>query len=73
MIGRSRKLPARPPEFSDNLRAAADALEREWQRGIPQAPENDLHPEPAALAFRLKVLEDRISAIEKILGLANGR
>jgi hypothetical protein len=55
------------------LDAAASALARQW-RESPRAvqPENNLKPDTAQLQFRIKILEDRVEALEaglsRILG-----
>lgn len=55
---------------SNNTPIAQDALtELLASVTVPDAPlvqdENDLNPKPAALAFKLRLLEDRVSALER--------
>lgn len=64
--------------IDDAIRAAGNQLQEIWKNPRTQAPENDLNPNPAALAFRCKILEDKVSLLETKLGevirlLNNGR
>lgn len=55
--------------IDDAIAAAGGLLAQQWKSGSnPQMPENDLNPKTDALAFRIKVVEDKCAVLEKVLG-----
>jgi hypothetical protein len=64
-----------PQDVEDAIRNAGALLAQQWKNPGMRAPENDLHPDPAAVQFRVKILEDRVSMLENLLkqALQNGR
>lgn len=55
--------------IDDMIRAAGNQLHARWFKpgGVTQMPENDLHPDGASTLFRVKLLEDRVAALEAII------
>lgn len=56
-----------PQDVDNAIRAAGSQLQEMWKRP-GQMPENNLHPDASALAFRLKLLEDKYSTLETVVG-----
>ena len=65
-----------PHDVDDAIRNAGAVLAQMWKQP-GQMPENNLHPDPSALQFRIKLMEDDIALIKKTLGdvvrILNGR
>lgn len=58
-----------PQAIEEAIRNAGAQLQEMWKKpGQMQMPENDLHPDPSALQFRCKLMEDRLDVIENVLG-----
>lgn len=52
--------------IDDQIKSAGALLMQRWNKsGTLVAPENDLHPDPARIQFRVKLLEDRIAGLEQ--------
>lgn len=55
--------------IDDMIAAAGGLLAEQWKHGKnPQMPENDFNPNAQALAFRIKLLEDKCALLEQTLG-----
>lgn len=57
-----------PQDIEDAIRNAGAILAQQWKKPGGNFPENNLHPEPSALQFRLKLLEDRCELLEQTVG-----
>lgn len=58
--------------IDDQIAAAAASLSQKWwnpHTARQSQPENELHPDTSQLQFRIKLLEDRVSKLEKLLNV----
>lgn len=57
-----------PQRIMDSIAQAGSLLQEQWKKPGGSMPENNLHPDAAHLQFRIKVIEDRLDTVEKLLG-----